>query len=284
MQPRNDLKPKSKGSSARKTTAAPPQRSRSQGARNGGVSGRGAHEEDGPGTWAAARLVTVPAGESPVGGGCPATTVVISGGGKGDQPAGSPEVNVSVSDREASNLAGCSGSETGSPEIWTPRVRMVGEIESAEPLSGGRKAAVGNVIAGRSNVAKLSGVLEDDMPRRNRQRKPGTTRGSPRRSRTAKAVRINRFAAKSCCACEWDGWGRLSEDGSGQNNPNQSEDPWGRATMVARTAVCDRIQLPDFELTELWITKHTKGEDKPSAATSMPGAGLIRTSLREDPA
>ena len=67
--------------------------------------------------WAAARLVTVPAGESPAGGGCPATIVVIPGGGKGDQPAGSPEVNVSVSDREASNLAGCSGSETGSPEM-----------------------------------------------------------------------------------------------------------------------------------------------------------------------
>jgi hypothetical protein len=137
------------------------------------------------------------------------------------------------------------------------------------------------VIAGRSSVAKLSGVLEDDMPRRSRQRKPGTTRGSPRRSRTAKAARISRHAVKSRCAGEWDGWGRVSEDGSGQNNPNPSEDPWGRATMVARTAVCDRIQLPDFELTELWVTKHTKGEDKPSGATSMPGAGLIRTSFRE---
>jgi hypothetical protein len=51
--------------------------------------------------------------------------------------------------------------------------------------------------------------------------------------------------------------------------------------MVARTAVCDRIQLPDSELTELWITKHTKDEDKPSGVTSMPGAGLIRTSFRE---
>jgi hypothetical protein len=85
---------------------------------------------------AAARLVTVPAGESPAGGGCPATTVVISGGEKGGQLAGSPDVNVSGSDREASNLAGCSGS----PEM-VPH-----------------------------------GVLEDDMPRRNRQRKPGWRR------------------------------------------------------------------------------------------------------------
>jgi len=234
-----------------------------------------------PGTWAAARLVTVPAGVSPVGGGCPAAAVVISGGREGDQPVGSPEVNVSVSDREASNLAGCSGSETGSPENLGPTRSDCGGTRECRAHLRWVKVAVGNVIAGRSSVAKLSGVLEDDMPRRNSQRKPGTTRGSPRRSRTAKAARINRHAAKSRCACELDGWGRLSVDGSGQNNPNQSEDPWGRATMVARTAVCDRIPLPDSELTEPRITKHTKDEDKPSDATSMPGAGLIRTSYRE---
>src|SRR3954466_9777110 len=49
------------------------------------------------------------------------------------------------------------------------------------------------------------------------QRKPGTTRGSPRRSRTAKASRISRPAVKSRCAGEWGGWGRLSEDGPGQS-------------------------------------------------------------------
>ena len=26
---------------------------------------------------------------------------------------------------------------------------------------------------------------------------------------------------------EWDGWGRLSDDGLGHYNPNPSEDPWG---------------------------------------------------------
>jgi hypothetical protein len=236
-----------------------------------------------PSSWpgepggAAARLVTVLAGESPAGGGCPATTVVISGGGKGDQLAGSPDVNVSGSDREASNLAGCSGSETGSPEMVPPRVRIVGMSRNAEPFSPGRRP-LPSVDRWAHSTGGFSGVLEDDMPRKNSQRKPGTTRGSPRRSRTAKAVRINRHAVKSYCACEWDGWGRLSEDGSGQNNPNQSEDPWGRATMVACTAVCDRIQPPDPDQTELGITKHTKDEDKPSGETSMPGAGLIGTS------
>ena len=33
---------------------------------------------------------------------------------------------------------------------------------------------------------------------------------------------------KSRCACEWNGWGRLSDDGPGQNNPDPSEGPWGR--------------------------------------------------------
>jgi hypothetical protein len=76
-------------------------------------------------------------------------------------------------------------------------------------------------------MTKLPGVIESGMSGKNGQRKLGTTRGSPRRSRTAKALGINRRAAKSRCACEWDGWGRLSDDGSGQNNPNPSEDPWG---------------------------------------------------------
>jgi hypothetical protein len=66
------------------------------------------------------------------------------------------------------------------------------------------------------------------MSGRNEQRKLGTTRGSPRRSRTAKASRISRRAVKSRCACEWGGWGRLSVDGPGQHNLTSSEDPWGR--------------------------------------------------------
>src|ERR1700687_3639813 len=51
--------------------------------------------------------------------------------------------------------------------------------------------------------------------------------GSPRRSRTAKASRISRPAAKSRCAREWGGWGRLSDDDPRQNNSGPSEDPWG---------------------------------------------------------
>jgi len=51
VQPRNDHNPESKGSSALKTTAAPPRRSRSQVVCNGGVFGSGAYEEGDPVTW-----------------------------------------------------------------------------------------------------------------------------------------------------------------------------------------------------------------------------------------
>jgi hypothetical protein len=54
---------------------------------------------------------------------------------------------------------------------------------------------------------------------------------------TAKASRISRQAVKSGCAREWGGWGRISEDGPGQNNPDRSEGPWGRAAGSARTEV-----------------------------------------------
>src|SRR5450631_4308247 len=93
---------------------------------------------------------------------------------------------------------------------------------------------------------ELPGVGEDGMPGRNGQRKPGTTRGSPRRSRTAKALRISRHAAKSRCACEWGGWGRLSDDGSGQNNPDPSEDPWGGGLPTLHGGASTRTR-PDSE-------------------------------------
>jgi len=44
----------------------------------------------------AATLAAVPAGESPAGGDCPVTTVVIPGVGEGDRPDGSPGVKASV--------------------------------------------------------------------------------------------------------------------------------------------------------------------------------------------
>src|SRR5215831_19414381 len=83
-------------------------------------------------------------------------------------------------------------------------------------------------------MIELPGVIESGMPGRNGQRKPGTTRGSPRRSRTAKALRISRPAVKSRCACEWGGWGRLSYDGPGQHNPDPGEEDYPPSTAVHR--------------------------------------------------
>ena len=111
------------------------------------------------------------------------------------------------------------------------------------------------------------------MSGRNVQRKLGTTRGSPRRSRTAKASRISRHAVKSRCAREWDGWGRLSDDGPGHYNPVPSEGPWGRWTNH-RMAVHDRVCGPTLRGTTDVTTRCTKGGCKPDIGRRMPGAGL----------
>jgi hypothetical protein len=112
-------------------------------------------------------LADVLAGVSPAGGNCPVATVVISGGGKGDQPVGSPEVKVSVgwgspvgSAREASNSTGRSKCEPVKPRnisptrsgwwdrwgVLSPSVRGEGQgrrrrnwVQAAAELPGGRR-------------------------------------------------------------------------------------------------------------------------------------------------
>ena len=81
-------------------------------------------------------------------------------------------------------------------------------------------------------MIELPEVREGSMSGRIGQRKPGTTRGSPRRSCTAKASRISRHAVKSRCAHEWERWGRLSDDGPGHYNLDPSEGPWGGGVMI----------------------------------------------------
>src|SRR5262249_38490090 len=116
--------------------------------------------------------------------------------------------------------------EPGSPEIRAPRETDLRDHRECRAAQISAKANVDTAALELIDV-ELPGVIEDGMPGRNGQRKPGTARGSPRRSRTAKASRISRSAAKSRCACEWGGWGRISDDGSGHYNPNPSEGPWG---------------------------------------------------------
>ena len=84
------------------------------------------------------------------------------------------------------------------------------------------------------------------MWRRKVQRKHGTTHGSPRRKRTARASGISRKSVKSGCAQEWGGWGRLSEDGPGQHNLVRSEGPWGKAEDRLHGSARKHI-VPDTE-------------------------------------
>ena len=118
-----------------------------------------------------------------------------------------------------------------SPENRAPRETDCGNIGSAEPFGPWRRPMSTSVHWTETTI-ELPGVREGGMSGRNEQRKLGTTRGSPRRSRTAKASRISRHAVKSGCAQEWDGWGRLSDDGPGHYNPDLSEGPWGGGVMI----------------------------------------------------
>src|SRR5215470_9710006 len=95
-------------------------------------------------------------------------------------------------------------------------------------------------------MIELPEVREGSMSGRIGQRKPGTTRGSPRRSCTAKASRISRHAVKSRCAHEWDGWGRLSDDGPGHYNLDPSEGPWGGGVMILQERMQAALFLPPF--------------------------------------
>ena len=123
-------------------------------------------------------------------------------------------------------------------------------------------------------MSELPGVGEGGMSGRNVQRKLGTTRGSPRRSRTAKASRISRRATKSRCAHEWGGWGQLSDDGSRQHNSSKSEDPWGSGNPTYGGARSS--QRPDTVRDNRWTTRCTKGGCKPDEAGVYVGSRLKR--------
>src|SRR5215472_8243650 len=90
----------------------------------------------------------------------------------------------------------------------------------------------------------LPGVVEDGMSRRKDSESVEPLEGRLGVMCTAKASRISREAVKSGCACEWGGWGRISEDGAGQQNPFRSEGPWGRAAEAARTETLQRATSP----------------------------------------
>ena len=131
-------------------------------------------------------------------------------------------------------------------------------------------------------MIELPEVIEDGMSGRNEQRKPGTARGSPRRSRTAKASRISRLAVKSRCAHEGDGWGRISDDGSGHYNPNPSEDPWGGGVISLHGGAQSSL-WPDTVRDNRVDSEVHEGGCKLDGGQRMPGAGLSCRRSRKAP-
>jgi len=181
--------------------------------------------------------------------------------------------------REASNLIGRSNCESVKPRNLEPTRNGSWGFGSVEPVRVWRRPCRHRKL-GRRDV-ELPGVGEDGMSGRNVQRKLGTTRGSPRRSRTAKTSRISRHAVKSRCACEWGGSGRLSDDGPGQHNPGRSEDPWGRSGYSTPYGGARSSQRPDSERDNRWTTRCTKGGCKPVETACMSGADLSARGNRE---
>src|SRR5262245_1761404 len=90
---------------------------------------------------------------------------------------------------------------------------------------------------------------------------------------TARASGISRESVKSGCAREWGGWGRVSEDGPGQQNPDRSEGPWGRAAESARTEVFRKRIVPDSVQGITMAAESTKGDWQTSLLGSLGGAG-----------
>jgi hypothetical protein len=163
------------------------------------------------------------------------TVVVISSSGKGDRTAGSLDVKVSGGRTQSGQIhpgrratwqaAAIANQEA--PKV-SPRVKWIAGYMGM-PNRSIRGEGPGRMPLYWTNAApEFPGVVEGGMPRRNAQRKPGTTRGSPRPWGTAQALRISRHAVKSRCAREWGGWGRLSVEGPRQHNLDRSEGPWGR--------------------------------------------------------
>src|SRR5499426_3148793 len=93
-----------------------------------------------------------------------------------------------------------------------PRVKRIAGIAGV-PRRWLRGEGTIDVAALELTIVELPGVVGGGMPGRNGQRKTGTARGWPRRSRTAEASHISRCAVKLRCAREQGGWGRLSVDG-----------------------------------------------------------------------
>jgi hypothetical protein len=195
-------------------------------------------------------------------------TVVISGGGKGDQPIGSPDVKVSGRRRATRQVV---AQANGQPRNWqhwkcrTPSTRA--------------KASVVGEGTGRRQSTSFPGSLKATCREGTTLRKRGTARGSPRRSRTAKVSRISRIGEVAMCP-RVGRMGPISVDGPGQHNPVWSEGPWGHGSEVA---VTDEATGPTLIGRSATAESVTKGGSQPPIRPRMLGASLSGVSSGKAP-
>ena len=88
-----------------------------------------------------------------------------------------------------------------------------------------------------------------------------------------RGIALSRLAVKSRCAREWGGWGRLSDDGPGQNNPDPSEGPWGKWSIAPHGGAPSGLR-PDTERTTVATTRCTKGGCKLDRWSAYAGSRL----------
>lgn len=115
------------------------------------------------------------------------------------------------------------------------------EIESSEPLAGG---------LGRPRVG------------------------------TAKAPPITCRAGKLRRAGEWGGWGRISDDGPGQHNPDRSEGPWGKAARCRLHGGAPEHCGAGLRTGYTEAARCTKGGCKPHVARNSQTTGRPRLTDR----
>ena len=88
---------------------------------------------------------------------------------------------------------------------------------------------------------------------------------------------------KSRCAHEWDGWGRLSDDGPGHYNPDPSEDPWGGG-LITLQGGAQSSPRPDTVRDNRGDHEAHEGRMQTGHRTAHAGSRLKPLMLRKGPA
>ena len=126
------------------------------------------------------------------------------------------------------------------PRKTCPARNGLRDSGSAGPLRF-RRRPMSTSLLWNLSMFELPGVIEDGMPGRNVQRKPGPARGSPRRSRTAKAF----YAGGEVAMCLRAGrMGPTKCDGPGHQNLYLSEGPWGGGLPTLQGGALSSPQAP----------------------------------------